>query len=311
MHPFVISELTENKWAFKQNGGEFHPPIAADKISILTQNDIADGSSVEKWLSVWTNWADWTPSATLYHASSLRASSTLKPDLTFGSKLPTRERTCQSTNNFYCIGAGEEKNWIQRQKCPGPCGDLTDKDENCLQMPRDTDEADSKWLKTKCVSSLKVPTRGKHACPSGSTLPVPMTKSQLQAWLSGYEKCDFEFHSDKAKLPVGLSAENGQFISLLDGAKGQHDFNINSILDGGWKKGITECYNILKKKTAGLNEEKCGQKGYCCSGSGKNNGEHHEPRYHNDIDHVCPPDAVTFIDNNNLQSRHHCLRQGA
>ena len=37
MHPFVISELTENKWAFKQNGGEIHPPIAADKISILTQ----------------------------------------------------------------------------------------------------------------------------------------------------------------------------------------------------------------------------------------------------------------------------------
>ena len=298
MYPFVISELTDYKWVVYENGEERKPYVKADQISISTQKDISYGSSVEKWLSVWTTWSSWNADC--------------ESEIKFGSKLPTRERTCQSTNNFYCIGAGEEKNRIQRQKCPGPCGDLTDKDENCLQMPRDTDDDDSKWLKTKCVSSLKVPTRGKHACPSGSTtLPVPMTKMELKAWLRGYQQCNFEFHSYKAKLPVGLSAENGQLISLVDGAKGQHDFHINSILDGGWKKGITGCYNVLKKKTAGLNEEKCGQKGYCCSGSGKNNGEHHEPSYQNDINHVCPPDAVTFIDDNNLQSRHHCLRQGA
>ena len=303
MHPFVIPELTENKWVFKQNSGEIHPPIAADQISILTQNDIADGSSVEKWLSVWTNWADWTPSPTPNINSCLWASSNFEPDLAFGSKLPTRERTCQSTNNFYCIDAGEEKSWIQRQKCPGLCGDLTDKDENCLKLPRDNDEKDFKWVKTKCVTSLTKPTNGQHACPYESTkLPVPMTEAQLQAWLHGYNQCGFEFDSFKAKLPVGLAAENDRYISLIDGANTQHDFNLNTILDGGWKKGINGCYNILKKSTAGQNQKKCGQDGYCCSGSGKNNGK--------DADRACPSDAIDFIDNNNLQNRHHCLRKG-
>ena len=288
MHPFVISELTENKWVFKQNGGN----LAAEQISILTQNDITDGSSVEKWLSAWTEWEDDDKSCPE------------EPD--FGSQLPLKYRTCQSTDNFYCIGAGEEKNWIQRQKCPGLCGDLTDKDENCLKLPRDNDETDFKWVKTKCVSSLTKPTNGQHACSSGRTkLPVPMTKAQLQAWLRGYDQCDFEFHSDKAKLPVGISAKNEQYISLIDGANTQHDLNLNTILDGGWKKGITGCYNILQKSTAGQNQEKCGQDGYCCSGSGKNNGE--DPS--NNDDRACPPDAIAFIDDNNLQKRHHCLRK--
>ena len=291
MHPFVISELTENKWVFKQNGGEIHPPIAADQISILTTNDIADGSSVEKWLSAWTEWDDYDKSCPE------------KPD--FGSQLPIKKRTCQSTNNFYCLGAGEEKSWIQREQCPGLCGDLTDKDENCLKLPRDNDDTDFKWVKTKCVSSLTKPTNGQHACPAGSTkLPVPMTKAQLQAWLRGYNQCSFEFHSDKAKLPVGLLAEDNRYISLIDGANTQNNFNLNTILDSGWKKGITGCYDNLQKSSAGQNQKKCGQDGYCCSGSGKNNGEDRNN------DRTCPSDAIEFIDANNLQTGHHCLRKG-
>ena len=161
-------------------------------------------------------------------------------------------------------------------------------------------------MKTKCVSSLTEPTSGQHACPSGSTtLPVPLTKAQLQAWLRGYDQCGFEFHSDKAKLPVGLSAKNNRYISLIDGANTQNNFNLNTILDSGWQKGITGCYNIRQKSSAGQNQKKCGQDGYCCSGSGKENGENRD----ND-GRGCPSDAIEFIDNNNLQSRHHCLRQG-
>ena len=307
MHPFVITELesTQSFWFFFDSG-KFIGSIAADDISIQTQQDVID-PSVQKWLSVWTPWTSWTPPSLgnnpCYYISS--------EDKKFGSKLPKRERTCQSTNNFYCIGAAEETNWIERQKCPGPCGDLTDKDENCLNIADSTDESESEWLKTKCVISSIKPIDGQHACGAkGTKLPVPMTKTEIQAWLRGYDQCDFEFHSDKARLPVGIFAENNKLISLIDGAETQHDFKNNSILEGGWKKSITGCYNILKKNTAGLNEEKCGQNGYCCSGFGKNNGEELDPRYHNNIDHACPLDAIFFIDDNNLQDRHHCLRQG-
>ena len=294
MYPFVISELKDFQWVFYENGEERRPYVNADKISILTQKDISHGSTVEKWLSVWTEWSEWSADC-----------GSGKSEINFGSQLPTRERSCQSTNNLYCINAAEENSWIQRKTCSSSCGDLTGKDENCLKVPRDNDVNDFKWEKTKCVSSLTEPTNGQHACPSGKTkLPVPMTKAKLQAWLRGYDQCDFEFHSDSAKLPVGLSLENGQLISLIDGAYAQHNFNLNTTLDDGWKKGITGCYNILQKSTAGHNHKKCGKNGYCCSGCGKNNGEDRNK------DRACPSDAIDFIDKNNLQSRHHCLRQG-
>ena len=295
MYPFVISELTDNTWAFYENGEVRLPYVTADKISILTQKDISDGSSVENWLSVWTTWSSWNADC-----------GSGKSGINFGSKLPTRTRKCQSTSNLYCISAAEENNWIQRKKCSSSCGHLKEKDENCINMPDKNDDNKSKSLKTKCISSLTNPTAGNHDCgPKGMKLPVPMTKTQLQAWLRGYDKCDFEFHSDKAKLPVGLSLENDQLISLIDGAYAQHNFNLNTTLDDGWKKGITGCYNIFKKSTAGRNEKECGQDGYCCSGSGKNNGQDR-----NDAGQACPSDAIEFIDDNNLQSRHHCLRQG-
>ena len=294
MYPFVIPELTENKWVFYENGEVRLPYVTADQISILTQKDISDGSSVEKWLSVWTTWSSWNTDC-----------GSGKSEINFGSKLPTRERTCQSTYNLYCINAAEENNWIQRKTCSSSCGDLRQKNENCLNMIDANDETKSGWLKTKCISSLTEPNGWNDCGSKGMKLPVPMTKTQLQLWLRGYDQCDFEFHSYKAKLPVGLSLENGQLISLIDGTYAQHNFNLNTILDGGWKKGIPGCYNILQKSTAGQNQKKCGQDGYCCSGSGKNNGEDR-----NNDDRACPSDAIEFIDDNNLKNRHHCLRQG-
>ena len=61
MHPFVISEfLTEYSWVFYENGEERKPYLKAAQISIVTQKHFTDGSSVEKWLSSWSDWSPWT-----------------------------------------------------------------------------------------------------------------------------------------------------------------------------------------------------------------------------------------------------------
>ena len=96
MYPFVISELKDYQWVFYENGEVRLPYVTADKISILTQKDISYGSSVEKWLSVWTTWSSWNADC--------------ESEIKFGSKLPTRTRKCQSTSNLYCINAAEENN---------------------------------------------------------------------------------------------------------------------------------------------------------------------------------------------------------
>ena len=288
MFPFVISELnTGSKWIFIDSNGTSHLGIAADQISILIQKDISDGSNVQKWISTWTAWSDYDKNCPQY--------------TDYGSQLPVRKRECQSTNTFNCIAATEEKSWIQRKGCPGRCGRLTDKHENCLYLWENEEH-----LKTKCVSSFTKPADGQHVCGSGGMkLPVPMTIAQARAWSEGYNRCDFEFHSYNAKMPVGLSKENSELISLHDGAKTQADLNVYSILGNVWKKGMTGCYDFRQPNTAGKNRNKCGQNGYCCSGSGQNNGEDR-----NNTDRACPSDAIEFIDGNNLQNRHHCLQQG-
>ena len=288
MYPFVIADLhTTSLWFFYDNEGEHKLSIAAHEISILTQNDITNGSNVQKWLSTWTEWSDYDKSCPTY--------------TDYGSLLPVKKRECPPTNAFYCIGAADEKNWIERKECPGRCGQLTDKNENCLYLWENEEH-----LKTKCVSSLTKPADGQHVCGSeGMKLPVPMTIAQAREWSKGYDRCDFEFHSYNAKLPVGLSEENSELISLHDGAKTQDDLNVNSILGNVWKKGMTGCYDFRQPNTAGMNGNKCGQDGYCCSGSDKNNGE--DRKY---ADRACPSNAIEFIDENNLENRYHCLRQG-
>ena len=288
MYPFVISELnTGSEWIFIDSNGTSHPGIAADQISILTQRDITDGSNVQKWLSMWTAWSDYDKNCPQYTV--------------YGSQLPVRKRECQSTNTFNCIAATEEKSWIQRKRCPGQCGQLTDKNENCLYLKENEEH-----LKTKCVSSFTKPADGQHVCGSGGMkLPVPMTIAQGREWSKSYDRCDFEFHSYNAKLPVGLSAKKSEWISLHDGANTQDDLNVDSILGDVWKKGMSGCYDFRQPSTAGKNGNKCGQNGYCCSGSEKINGEDRI-----NVDRACPSDAIQFIDDSNLQNRHHCLRQG-
>ena len=178
------------------------------------------------------------------------------------------------------------------------CGELTNENENCLNIGGVGSHAN--WVKTKCVSSMKEPTNGQHACGiTGQklTLPVPMSTIEFKKWLSGYDQCNFEFHSAMARLPVGLKIKNGDLISLLDGVKTQQDFRLETAIGGGWRKESTGCYRPGRYKKAGLNEERCGSKGYCCSGWSKPKGD-------------CPVEALQFVEDNKLQSRHHCLRQG-
>ena len=280
---------TTSLWFFYDNKGNHTHSIAAHEISILTQKDITEGSNVQKWLSTWTEWSGYDKNCPAWHF------------VQFSSQLPVRKRECQPTNTFYCIGAAEEKNWIQRKGCPSQCGQLADKNENCLYLWEHKE-----YLKTKCVSSLTKPADGQHVCGSGGMkLPVPMTIAQAREWSKSYDRCDFEFHSYNAKLLVGLSEENSEWISLLDGAKTQDALNVNSILGDVWEKGMSGCYDFRQPNTAGKNGNKCGQNGYCCSGSEKNNGQ-----YRNNTDRACPSDAIEFIDNYNLQNRHRCLRQG-
>ena len=290
MYPFLITKMeTTAIWLFISDETKDFG-IAYDQISISTQNDFVQDVYYEPWLSHWAEWTPW--------------SSSCPSTIQYGSDLPLRKRMCDSTNNFYCIGAEDENNWIERKKCPSSCGELTDKDENCLFM--ESYDSDMQWLKTKCVSSKEVPTNGRHACGASGknlTLPVPMTISELQTWLSGYDRCDFEFHSDEARLPVGLAIQDENLISLLDGTKTPQAFNLQTQFDGGWKKMFTGCWWLRRKDRAGLNEVKCGPNGYCCSGSGKYNGA-------NNPNGVCPETAIQFIDDNNLQKYHHCLREG-
>ena len=290
MYPFLIPKMeTTSKWLFTV-GETKDFMIAYDEISISTQNEVVQNVDYEPWFSHWTVWTQW----------SSYCPSTIK----YGSDLPTRKRKCDSTKHFYCIGAEDENNWIERKKCQSSCGELTDKDENCLFM--ENYDAGMQWLKTKCVSSKKVPTNGQHACGvSGKnlTLPVPMTISELQTWLSGYARCDFEFHSDDARLPVGLAIQDENLISLVDGGKIGQDFNLQTEFAGGWKKGISRCWYRKRIDTAGLYEKKCGPNGYCCSGSWKYNGAKNP-------NGPCPQTAIQFIHDNNLQKLHHCLREG-
>ena len=295
MYPFMISEMTKSDWVFQ---GGYVTKVPRDQILINTQKSVDQTASVKTWLSHWEDWSGWGN-----HEDPQR--SQCSPDIQYGSELPTKKRTCPSTKTFYCIGAEDKNKWTQRHECPALCGNLTNENENCLNIGGEGSYAN--WVRTKCVSSLKKPNDGQHACGiTGQklTLPVPMTKTELQKWLQGYDQCNFEFHSAMARLPVGLLIEDSDFISLLNGAKTLPDFNLQTALDGGWRKESTGCYRLGRYKKAGLNEKRCGPNGYCCSGPNKDNGGSLHTIG------ACPNNARQFIVDNKLESRHHCLREG-